>query len=159
MKLKKSYRIEEELVTELEEYARENGISAAEAIGIAIRSVRQSGQSCPTNDEACRTKCRTSDEADNSGDKTLEFLSDQLSTLQSQLEVKDRQISDLNARLSETMQALTSAQRAIEQSHMLHAADKKDDLLLGDGRTAGGKSIDDVRRMGLLEFIRWKRRG
>lgn len=150
MKLKKSYRIEEELVAELEEYARENGISAAEAIGIAIRSVRQSGQACPT-------LCPTNDGADDSGDKALEALIAQLSALQSQLEVKDGQISDLNARLSEATQALASAQRAVEQSHMLHAADKKEELLLGDGRTAGGKSVEDVRRMGLLEFMRWKR--
>lgn len=136
-----TFRLSESDIELLQRIIDARGCSKADAIRFAI----QSGAS------AIQTESR-----DSGGNEAATAA---IAALSKQLDAKDAQIADLNARLSETTQALASAQRAVEQSHMLHAADKKEGLLLGDGRTAEEKSVDDVRRMGLLEFIRWKRRG
>ena len=116
MKIKKSYRIEEELVAELEKYANEKGISAAEAIGIAIQNIR--GVSDTVSDTVS-DNCPTPD----AFDSTVDALVRQIEIVNIQLEKKDEQLAALGA--------AQESNKALSANAAMHtAADKRDDLSL-----------------------------
>lgn len=95
MKKKKTFRFEEETVSELERYAEARNISQTEAM-----------------EEAIRLAIRETDGGETRKSGDLAF-----SALVAQLEAKDAQISALS-------QALTAAQETAKAAQMLHAADK-----------------------------------
>ena len=106
MKIKKTFRIEEELVSELDRLAKELGISQTDAIESAIRSAIH----VP---DACHTQCHTSSEEENP-----QKTAPEIDALIKQLEVKDKQIETLST-------ALVSAQETAKAAQALHAADKQ----------------------------------
>ena len=55
-----------------------------------------------------------------------------IDTLQGQLEVKDRQIEELNARLAEVSAALLAAQQTAAAAQALHAGTIQQQLLTGE---------------------------
>lgn len=60
------------------------------------------------------------------------FTTDESATieiLREQLRVKDEQIANLSEQLSSTTKALLNAQEQVAAAQLLHAADRKDDLL------------------------------
>ena len=95
MKLKKTYRIEEELIDKLDKYAQKHNITSLKAVAIAIESLKL---------------CQTDMSDKNTNSHTLAIL-------EKQLETKDKQIENLTA-------ALVLAQKSVEQAHVLHASDK-----------------------------------
>lgn len=60
---------------------------------------------------------------------TIEILREQLRVKDEQLRAKDEQIASLGEQLSQTTKALLNAQEQIGAAQLLHAADRKDDLL------------------------------
>lgn len=92
MKIKKTYRLEQETIDELEKLCADNGRSATEVIEGAIHSAIQK------QDDAIR------------GNQP-----EAIDALVKQLTVKDKQIADLSA-------ALVSAQDTVKAAQALHAA-------------------------------------
>lgn len=76
-----------------------------------------------TNDNST-TKAETNDNLES---ETIAALREALETMRGQLAIKDEQISALNI-------ALVNAQEQVKAAQLLHAADRKDDLLLPDGQ-------------------------
>ena len=141
MKIKKSYRIEEELVAELEKYANEKGISAAEAIGIAIQNIR--GVSDTVSDTVS-DNCPTP----HAVDSTVDALVRQIEIVNIQLEKKDEQLAALGAALV----AAQESNKALSANAAMHtAADKRDDLSL---ETAGQNQERKTRWQRLKEAWR-----
>lgn len=60
---------------------------------------------------------------------TIDILREQLRVKDEQLRAKDEQIASLGEQLSQTTKALLNAQEQIGAAQLLHAADRKDDLL------------------------------
>lgn len=100
MKVKKTYRFEEETVIELEELCNRNGKTATEAIEDAIHYA---------------VRLPYAERADDGG-------SDAMVALIEQLAVKDGQIADLNARFDDVSKALLAAQETAKAAQALHAA-------------------------------------
>jgi len=73
--------------------------------------------------------------------------------LQKELDIKNEQIKDLNARLSETTTALLAAQQSAQAEQMLHAGTIQKQLTDGSG---GGSPMDpDVRQANVFTRV-WK---
>lgn len=90
-----------------------------------IKEAGRSGQ-CFVYDEAAQTRITEGLTAKNevvrSTSKPLDdAVQDVIQLLQQQLEQKDKQIDDLNARLAESNAALVSAQKSAEAAQALHA--------------------------------------
>lgn len=126
MKVKKSYRIEEELVVELERYAQENGISTAEAIGIAIQNIRAVSD---TMSDKMSDTCP----APEAFDSAMDALVRQIEIVNAQLEKKDEQL----AALSSALVASQEANKALSANAAMHTvADKRVDLSLDTAEAA-----------------------
>lgn len=72
-------------------------------------------------------------------DSIVTVLQTTIDTLQGQLSVKDKQIEDLNARLSEVSAALVAAQQTAQAAQALHAGTLKQ-------RLADGEAEPEVHR-------------
>ena len=69
-----------------------------------------------------------------------------IDTLQGQLEVKDRQIEELNARLAEVSAALLTAQQTAAAAQALHAGTIQQQLLTGEaGADQQGQEPEEKR--------------
>ena len=110
-KVKKSYRIEQEIADKLAEIAKTEGITATEVLERAIRKYGQA------SDES-----HTDSYTDN---VAIEALSDELKRLHGQLTAKDEQLERLGA-------ALVSAQESVKAAQSLHAVDTAKTLTLED---------------------------
>lgn len=109
--VKKTFRLSEETAAELGKITELENITATEAIRRAIHAYGIShaeDHTLPYNDEK--------------HDAVVEALI-------SQLAVKDKQIFALQAQLSDTTKALLAAQDTAKAAQLLHAADKKEELL------------------------------
>lgn len=109
--VKKTFRLSEETAAELGKITELENITATEAIRRAICAYGIShaeGHTLPYND--------------GKHDAAIEALI-------SQLAVKDGQIESLQERLGQTTSALLAAQESIKAAQLLHAADKKEELL------------------------------
>jgi SAM-dependent methyltransferase len=73
---------------------------------------------------------------DTSNDTVVTVLKHELDAKNAQLEVKDKQIEELNARLADVTAALISAQDTARAAQALHAGTIQ--AQLGDGRRGGG---------------------
>lgn len=104
MKIKKTFRLEENTVVQLGKLAEIKGISQTEALEGAIQYAIREPYVLPY---ASHTPTGGFEEK----------ISDATNALIKQLDVKDKQIAELTA-------ALASAQRSVEQAHALNAADK-----------------------------------
>ena len=72
-----------------------------------------------------------------------------IDTLQGQLEVKDRQIKELNARLAEVSAALLAAQQTAAAAQALHAGTIQQQLLTGDtGEDRQGQEPEPEQKRG-----------
>lgn len=109
MKVKKTYRLEEETADKLASLSELEGKTATEIIEDAIRAYG-----------SCRTDSHTS-KASASEPESLEILA-------AQLDVKDRQIAELSARLADTTTALLRAQESVQAAQMLHGAEVRREL-------------------------------
>lgn len=102
-------------------YGVEVGTSEHEEVGTSEhRSEHRSehGNDVPADSKSSKMK-----------QKTIELLAAELETLRDQLKVKDEQIKVLQEQLGQTTSALLSAQESIKAAQLLHAADKKEELL------------------------------
>lgn len=114
-RVKKTFRLSAETVSELAKLAERDGISQTEALERAIRSYGTEPYESHTVPDAG---------ADAGG-----AVSEAVASLSKQLEVKDSQIESLS-------RALESAQHAVEQAHILHAADKREPVTI-EARSGG----------------------
>ena len=136
-KVKKTFRIEAETASQLGKLAEKEGVTATELLERAIRAYG-------SEPYACHTPSHTPDKPPTpsfSGDAA----SAAMAVLTDQLAVKDRQIADLSA-------ALVSAQKSIEQAHVLHAADKQAALAESSKASPAPPATDPARKAG-----RWQR--
>ena len=106
MKVKKTFRIEEELVSELDKLAKERGISQTEALEAAIHGAIHVPYTEPYT---CHTPVDKEKDTE---------TSPEIKALIKQLDVKDQQIESLSS-------ALVSAQETAKAAQALHAADKQ----------------------------------
>ena len=109
MKVKKTFRIEEELISELEKLATERGVSQTDAIEEAIRGAVHVPYAMPY---AMPYAPPAPENREKRGESSLE-----VEALVRQLDAKDRQIEALSA-------ALVAAQETARAAQALHAADK-----------------------------------
>lgn len=98
MKIKKTYRINEEVLADLDKLAGQRGVSQTEALEVAIRFAIQMPN---TEAYGCHTQSSNAE----------------VNALIRQLDVKDRQIDALTS-------ALVAAQETAKAAQVLHAADK-----------------------------------
>ena len=106
MKVKRTYRIEQELTDKLARFAEEDGKTVTDVLEEAIRAYGTMPDDCHTleGEESGAVKSSA----------TLKVISEELAMLRGQLKVKDDQISTLS-------DALTSAQETLKASQVLHA--------------------------------------
>lgn len=117
MKIKKTFRIDENLISELQLYADNKNITLTEAVESAIRAAIR----LP---DTCQTQSHTEESPENKKpDLTIQALIDQLAIKDKQIAENIETIRDLNSNLSKALDSTS-------QAHVLHAADKKEDLLL-----------------------------
>ena len=83
----------------------------------------------------------------------IAVLQTTIDTLQGQLAIKDKQIEDLNARLSESNAALVAAQQTAQAAQALHAGTIQQQLTSGTDQSEG--SGDEPKKQGW--FSRWFR--
>ena len=110
MKVKKTFRLEEELVSELDKLAKERGVSQTAALEAAIHSAIHAPYTEPYT-------CQTSGE-----EKNATQTAPEVEALIRQLDVKDQQIRDLSS-------ALVAAQETVKRAQYLHASDKSERAL------------------------------
>lgn len=105
MKVKKTYRLEEETIRELEKLCEATGKTATEAIELAIqKAIRETyGGGGP--------------------ERVGDGWAQTVAALTEQLTVKDEQLATLG-------RALEAAQETAKAAQALHAVDRKEDLLL-----------------------------
>lgn len=104
-RVKKTFRLNAETVSEIIKVSKRDGISQTEVIERAVRVYGSKPDSSHTVPDA------------GGG------VSEAVAALSKQLEVKDSQIEYLS-------RALESAQHAVEQAHILHAADKREPVAI-----------------------------
>lgn len=107
--VKKTFRINEIIASELEKQAKKQGISQTEFLERAIQSAIREPYTCHTDEGATEGTV--------------------IEVLREQLLAKDEQIASMSAQLTTTTKALLLAQEQIGAAQLLHAADRKDDLL------------------------------
>lgn len=76
----------------------------------------------------------------------IAVLQTTIDTLQGQLAIKDKQIEDLNARLSESNAALVAAQQTAQAAQALHAGTIQQQLTSGTDQSEG--SGDEPKKQG-----------
>ena len=76
----------------------------------------------------------------------IAVLQTTIDTLQAQLAIKDKQIEDLNARLSESNAALVAAQQTAQAAQALHAGTIQQQLTSGTDQSEG--SGDEPKKQG-----------
>lgn len=84
------------------------------------------------------------EQSENAG--VVAVLQTTIDTLQGQLAIKDKQIEDLNARLSESNAALVAAQQTAQAAQALHAGTIQQQLTSGTDQSEG--SGDEPKKQG-----------
>jgi hypothetical protein len=107
MKVKRTYRIEQELADKLAKLAKDGGKTATDVLEEAIRAYDTTPDGSHTANDGVTSPDGLSD--------AVSALFEELSVLHEQLEVKDGQIAALN-------DALISAQETAKAAQALHAA-------------------------------------
>lgn len=117
--VKKTYRLEPELVDKLAECAKAEGCTATDVLKKAIRAYGtepDASHTEPYNSHTAAGGSAAAQEGGSSQDKALEALTEQLTVLSNQLAAKDKQL--------EAMQNIAAAaQETAKAAQALHAAD------------------------------------
>lgn len=91
------------------------------------------------------TKLSTEQSSDSQVDNTVDTV---ISMLQRELDIKNEQIRELNARLSESNSALVAAQQSAQAAQMLHAGTMQNQL------SEPNQVIDEPKRKGIFSFLK-----
>lgn len=102
MKIKKTYRLDEKTLVELDSIAEKMGLNQTQALEAAIHSMLEK----------------------EAGSHTLEMLERENGRLAAQIYVKDGQIESLSAALVAAQETARAAQEVAKAAQVLHAADK-----------------------------------
>ena len=113
----------------------------ADEIGVSKQTVYKRYKGKPHTE---RTNGEVLEQSENVG--VIAVLQTTIDTLQGQLAIKDKQIEDLNARLSESNAALVAAQQTAQAAQALHAGTIQQQLTSGTDQSEG--SGDEPKKQG-----------
>lgn len=90
------------------------------------------------------TKQTTEQSGNSQGDSMVDTI---ISMLKQELDIKNEQIRELNARLAESNAALVNAQQSVQAAQMLHAGTMQKQLTSGEVAADGKKPTGFISRL------------
>lgn len=128
------FRLTESEVNILDSVAKERGCKRIDLIRAYIKSLDDD-----TSEGICKDTCDIQEDTrDIPSDSCLmETLQAAVDALTSQLAAKDNQISEKDDQIASLTRALAAEQKQVNEAHVLHAADKKKELVLESSAEQG----------------------